>query len=685
MLTGFMLFFGISYAAETLVPDGDTIQNYIDAASEGDVLILENGGKYQTNELVINKSLTLKAEDGYTTRPILFCNGTSGILFDGSLGNSVTEIGIEFISNGARYLNRINKNDSVHFIGMYDCVARGFDRNFLQAKDSPVALDSVVVEDCYIYAGGGGGYSLINFDDTRLEYMRLTNSSFVTFDKSMIEMHKVPDVAKTVIIENCNIHGRTENSSAPLIQIDGAPGSVFTLKNSIISGIQLEGIWNIGENVTDSILYVFYHEIEDEAGMLTGNTWSYETAFSKEDPLFSNGPAGALYLTAGSPALLASSTGGFIGASRWTVLPPATDLINLVVNNDPSVLSPAFHNDSLNYTGEIPFAFGDTITVDALPVFADTDITGTGKYAWGESLGLSIDVVVAGSKTFHLDLSRVPPNDDPTLDRIVLTDTTEGKYYLFYPADQPGWNEFDLRFPAGMPTIYFEKVDKNFEGTDVSHDAEGDSIDVTGGSGVMHIYCTAESGRSVTYTINMLEEGTGTVTTLRHLMLFSSKDTFTTTPPFQSGISNYSLEVPAGTDTVFVEAISTDSYASISGDGYVDVSSGSGTASITVTSEDGNNNQTYAVEISVVVGLENSFAENQIRLHHHPAVEILEVFNAVEVSKVEIYSITGRLLVSKNVDFQNTLEISTSGLSNGVYVVRLHDAAKEIRAAKFIK
>ena len=140
---------------------------------------------------------------------------------------------------------------------------------------------------------------------------------------------------------------------------------------------------------------------------------------------------------------------------------------------------------------------------------------------------LSIDVTVEGTKTFHLDLSRIAPNDDPTLYRIVIRDTAATDY-IFFPGDQSDWQEFELRFPVGNPTLYVIKADKNFGGTDVSYD---DSTDVSSGSGVMMFYCTAETGKTLTYTVNAYEIGTGTVTTLRSLMLSSDIDTFTTTPP----------------------------------------------------------------------------------------------------------------------------------------------------------
>ena len=684
LLFSLVFMVGISYGAEVNVPSGDTLQNFIDAAADGDVLILENGGVYYTfGSLEVDKSLTLKAADGYTVRPQVYCDGTSGVLISGKA--SVTEIGIEFISTAARYLNRIDKNDTAHFIGMFDCVARGFDRNIIQSKDNPSFLDSCIVEDSYAYAGGGGGYSFINCDDASLRYLRLTNSSFVDFDKSFIELHKRTDEVKTVIIENCNIHGRA-SSAADLIRIHGAAGSVFTIKNSIISGIELEGIWDIGDNVTDTIMNVYYHDVFDEAGM-TGNTWSHEVAFTKTDPEFTNGPVGALYLRTGSPALTASTTGSYIGASRWITAPAADALLGITINGQSSVLNPAFHIDSLDYTADIPFKWGDTVEVAALAAYSEAVITGDGKKAWDGAMTLAVDVSVeGGTNAYHLDLTRIEPNDDPTLHRIVIQDTIPDKYYIYFPGDQPDWNEFDLRFPVGMDTLNIIKAEKNWDGTEVSYEQY---TNVQSGSEEIKIYCTAETGKTLTYTINAMTEGTGTDATLRKMLLRSSVDTFATTPPFDSGITNYTLNVPYGTDMVYVEAIATDSYSSIDDTSFVEtevaITDGGATATVTVTSEDGATSETYTVTITESpTSVDYSFVNN-IRLYHNSADEMLNIINAKDVKQVQIYSITGKMLINKTVTGQETLEISTSNLANGLFIVKLNNINNQFYTNKFIK
>jgi uncharacterized protein (TIGR02145 family) len=81
-------------------------------------------------------------------------------------------------------------------------------------------------------------------------------------------------------------------------------------------------------------------------------------------------------------------------------------------------------------------------------------------------------------------------------------------------------------------------------------------------------------------------------------------------PAFEPGIVSYSAEAPQGTSSVNVTASTRNPYASISGDGEADVSTGSGTVTIVVTSQDGFSTRTYTVDITVsTVPPEGSFTD----------------------------------------------------------------------------
>lgn len=75
--------------------------------------------------------------------------------------------------------------------------------------------------------------------------------------------------------------------------------------------------------------------------------------------------------------------------------------------------------------------------------------------------------------------------------------------------------------------------------------------------------------------------------------------TGTLSPAFDPAVEAYFVTVDAGTTSVDVAATTTDPAATVEGAGTVDVSSGSGTAMLVVTADDGLTTQTYTVNIDV--------------------------------------------------------------------------------------
>jgi len=183
--------------AGTLIPSGDTIQNYIDAAADGDVLLLESGGIYQSSKLFITKSLTIKAVEGYTVLPLVDISSTDAIKYEGAKGQEVVLKNIEFISDGKpRYLNRLETGDSLAYLEMTGVVAHGFDRSIIRASDPGIFLDSVLIDNCHFYdfAGSGQDYRLFYFDksDCPVKYFKAVNSSFIGFNRTFLQLNS-PD------------------------------------------------------------------------------------------------------------------------------------------------------------------------------------------------------------------------------------------------------------------------------------------------------------------------------------------------------------------------------------------------------------------------------------------------------------------------------------------------------------
>ena len=86
------------------------------------------------------------------------------------------------------------------------------------------------------------------------------------------------------------------------------------------------------------------------------NEWEY-IDWTESDPLFTHDSVNAMYLSAGSPALTASTTGGPIGDSRWWQLPEPASLHNLKIDAG-QYMRPMFRPDHYNYTATIPYSVG---------------------------------------------------------------------------------------------------------------------------------------------------------------------------------------------------------------------------------------------------------------------------------------------------------------------------------------
>jgi len=76
--------------------------------------------------------------------------------------------------------------------------------------------------------------------------------------------------------------------------------------------------------------------------------------------------------------------------------------------------------------------------------------------------------------------------------------------------------------------------------------------------------------------------------------------------PFASGTFTYNVQLPVGTVSIVPEITLSAPGSSVTGDGEVDVSSGSGVATIVVTSIDGSTTQTYTLNYTVLLQSNNA-------------------------------------------------------------------------------
>ena len=155
------------------------------------------------------------------------------------------------------------------------------------------------------------------------------------------------------------------------------------------------------------------------------------------------------------------------------------------------------------------------------------------------------------------------------------------------------------------------------------------------------------------------------------------------TPAFASDVYDYTCALPAGTESVTVNAFPADFKSVITGTGPVDVSSGTGTSTLVVTAEDGTVN-TYTIEFTVTVGIDEAkYAD--LKVIYNPSENCLIFENRDNIERVEIFNINGSKLYVQEKISSGRLNLNPANLpNNAVYISRIY-TAEEIGIFKFVK
>jgi hypothetical protein len=136
----------------------------------------------------------------------------------------------------------------------------------------------------------------------------------------------------------------------------------------------------------------------------------------------------------------------------------------------------------------------------------------------------------------------------------------------------------------------------------------------------------------------------------------------TLVPAFNKDSVNYEVELSAGTTSVDVTATAAHPLAGVTGDGTIDVSLGSGTATIIVTAENGSTAMTYTVEFTVLPeGIEEA-SVSTIRVYPTVSDRWFNI-EAEEAGMIKIYDVSGRMISSQKMNGNIVrVEISEAGI-----------------------
>jgi hypothetical protein len=158
----------------------------------------------------------------------------------------------------------------------------------------------------------------------------------------------------------------------------------------------------------------------------------------------------------------------------------------------------------------------------------------------------------------------------------------------------------------------------------------------------------------------------------------------TLNPAFDKNVVEYNVELPSGTTSVRVTALPDNFLSTVTGTGEVDVSSGSGTAEVVVTAEDGVTVKTYTINFTIVTGIDDARFANLIVVYN--SIENSLVFvNRDDITRVEIFDITGsKRYVQENIS-SGRMNLGSANLeSNAIYIARIY-AGDAMSILKFVK
>ena len=146
-------------------------------------------------------------------------------------------------------------------------------------------------------------------------------------------------------------------------------------------------------------------------------------------------------------------------------------------------------------------------------------------------------------------------------------------------------------------------------------------------------------------------------------------------PGFHPDVVTYTTIVPEGTTSVYVRPYVSDPGSTVTGDGNIDVSSGSATVEIVITAEDGISTKTYTIEITVdsSIGLEDH-KSGGVSLYPNPvpAGKILHLEGVQGGERVSILDMSGRVIFTQKLQTSEHEVIRLDHqINTGTYIVKV--------------
>lgn len=149
-------------------------------------------------------------------------------------------------------------------------------------------------------------------------------------------------------------------------------------------------------------------------------------------------------------------------------------------------------------------------------------------------------------------------------------------------------------------------------------------------------------------------------------------DKGTLIPIFDPGINSYSAQLPFGTTTVKVTP-TTNSCATYTGAGNINVSSGSVVTNVIVKAEDGVTTKTFTINFTVATSI-NGIESGNIKMYPNPAKSLLDIqLDKTYIGgEICIFDLLGEKIIEKTITCE-IMHMDIAGLKPGMYIVKANN------------
>lgn len=326
----------------------DVIKSVLDAAAAGDTLeLITSGGMYlNTDQMVIDKDIVIRARKGLAEKPVFKYVGTStsAYMFKVVDSPAFTLEGIYFAGDGtsdggaakAKYLLRLDNGDPAGTmkITFENCDASGFADKIIKPY-AECGIDSMFIrnstfsdsrEGVFLFSGTSSDPAV------ELDYAEIVNCTFYGLEREAIKGQTNPNTQ--ALVDHCTFYniggtGKAFVYFADLTNVE-IKNSIFMTNGYGSYFTRLASDANLFHN---NIFYdVASHEILNGTSVV-------DTLFA--DPLFADAANNDFTLGAGSPARTYGEGGTPIGDLRWAIDPNAVILTVLTEGQGIVTLDPA--------------------------------------------------------------------------------------------------------------------------------------------------------------------------------------------------------------------------------------------------------------------------------------------------------------------------------------------------------